>query len=282
MGKLLQGFGHAFTKVADRLPCGGCAAVRARRVLTDGGFNYMIIMRVDVTDDISPEVDEVTAEFGTGVVTQPAYNRIPYEYKIFDCETGQDAPTSMEGPSPTFITTPLPTLPPTMQTPAPTTSFTSSLCVPIGDCKAYSWCDQDAYVTWCEERGSGRECPPPFCQEVQTAESTTTLGVLQTPSPTLGQRSSGTCVPSGDGLYANIGAYRGTCAILTTVSICEAYPMCRWDSSLLATSASVKRLRIATEHRNGVGIAFIQQGSTTNKHAIVRHGAEDAAMLDEL
>merc|ERR1712203_1327886 len=47
-------------------------------------------MRVDVTDDISPEVDEVTAEFGKDVVTQPAFNRIPYEYKIVDCQTGND------------------------------------------------------------------------------------------------------------------------------------------------------------------------------------------------
>ena len=78
--KLIQGFGHAFTAVADKLPCGHCAAVRAKRQLTDGGYNYMIIMRVDVTDDISPEVDEVTAEFGSGVVQYPEADRIPYEY----------------------------------------------------------------------------------------------------------------------------------------------------------------------------------------------------------
>merc|ERR1711948_238253 len=105
--------------------------------------------------------------------------------------------------------------------------------------------------------------------EVQTAESTTTSGVLQTPSPTLGQMPSGTCVPAGEGLYANKGAFRETCAVLTTVSICEAYPMCKWGSSLLATGATMKRLRIATEHCNSVGSAFIQQGSATNKNSIV-------------
>merc|ERR1712217_691371 len=192
--------------------------------------------------------------------------------------------STTNGPSPTFSTTPLATLAPTMNPSASTTSFTSSICVPIGDCNAYSWCDQDAYVAWCEERGSGRECPAPFCQEVQTAESTTTSGVLQTPSPTLGQMPTGTCVPSGAGLYANKGAFRETCAVLTTVSICEAYPMCQWGSSLLATRASMKRLRIATEHRSGVGTAFIQQSSATNKNGMVsvRHGAEDAAIFDEL
>jgi hypothetical protein len=88
--KLIQGFGHAFSKVADGLPCGFCAVTRAKRVLTDGGYNYMIIMRIDVTDDISPEVDEVTAEFGNGVVQYPEASRIPYEYKLVSCETGQD------------------------------------------------------------------------------------------------------------------------------------------------------------------------------------------------
>merc|ERR1712003_39402 len=105
--KLIQGFGHAFTKVADGLPCGFCAAARAKRVLIDGGYNYMIIMRVDVTDDISPEVDEVTAEFGKDVVQYPAFDRIPYEYKIVDCATGRDM-DSLAGPTParTPATTP--------------------------------------------------------------------------------------------------------------------------------------------------------------------------------
>uniref|UniRef100_A0A7S4SY22 Uncharacterized protein n=1 Tax=Alexandrium monilatum TaxID=311494 RepID=A0A7S4SY22_9DINO len=125
---LLQGFGHAFTKVADGLPCGYCAAVRAKRVLTDGGYNYMLIMRVDVTDDISPEVDEVTAEFGAGVVRFPEADRIPYEYKIVSCETGKaDDGRSSSPPAPSPSSTPLPTpLPTPMPTPqaAPTPSPT--------------------------------------------------------------------------------------------------------------------------------------------------------------
>merc|ERR1712226_370429 len=91
----------------------------------------MIIMRVDVTDDISPEVDEVTAELGAGVVRYPKADRIPYEYKIVSCATGAEgksgdpsSPTPpalmpTQAPRPTQV--PLPTQAPlTTQAPTPT------------------------------------------------------------------------------------------------------------------------------------------------------------------
>merc|ERR1719203_1006632 len=134
--KLLQGFGHAFTKVADGLHCGGCAAVRAKRVLTDGGYNYMIIMRVDVTDDISPEVDEVTAEFGAGVVRYPQADRIPYEYKIVSCMTGAGGEPGEPSPPTPPVATPAPAPMPAQPSPMPAPMPTSAPAggEPAGDC----------------------------------------------------------------------------------------------------------------------------------------------------
>merc|ERR1711933_548864 len=126
--------------------------------------NYMVIMRVDTTDDISPEVDEVTAEFGKDVVTQPAFNRIPYEYKIVDCQTGNDLGVGTPGtttsaspvvyPEPSPFPTAFPTLPTVVPPP--------SSCRPIGDCDT-SWCDQNAYAKWCSE-GLDGNCPAVFCK----------------------------------------------------------------------------------------------------------------------
>merc|ERR1712039_237437 len=40
------------------------------------------------------------------------------------------------------------------------------LCVPIGDCGAYAWCDQDKLVAWCGEQAQMSGCPAPFCKRL--------------------------------------------------------------------------------------------------------------------
>merc|ERR1712157_165491 len=40
----------------------------------------------------------------------------------------------------------------------------SDLCIPIGNCGAYGWCDQDGYVTWCKSEGQASRCPSVFCK----------------------------------------------------------------------------------------------------------------------
>merc|ERR1712137_968859 len=38
------------------------------------------------------------------------------------------------------------------------------LCVPIGECGAYGWCNQDLYVRWCHSEGQTSVCPAVFCK----------------------------------------------------------------------------------------------------------------------
>merc|ERR1712226_1602156 len=101
----------------------------------------MIIMRVDVTDDISPEVDEVTAELGAGVVRYPKADRIPYEYKIVSCATGAEGksgdPSSPTPPALMPTQAPRPTQVPTT---APTRSELVGDCVPQDDCSKNTLC----------------------------------------------------------------------------------------------------------------------------------------------
>merc|ERR1712039_1068183 len=40
------------------------------------------------------------------------------------------------------------------------------LCVPIGDCGAYAWCEQDRLVAWCSEQAQMSFCPAPFCKRL--------------------------------------------------------------------------------------------------------------------
>merc|ERR1712176_1002803 len=43
-------------------------------------------------------------------------------------------------------------------------------CVPIGDCGAYAWCDQDKHVAWCREQAQTSSCPVPFCKRLPNPE----------------------------------------------------------------------------------------------------------------
>merc|ERR1712003_299075 len=57
---------------------------------------------------------------------------------------------SAPGSSPMPQPTPMPSLVPSPEPPA-------ASCVPIGDCRDYSWCDYDGYVSWCSQQV--RSCP---------------------------------------------------------------------------------------------------------------------------
>merc|ERR1719277_1664569 len=50
--------------------------------------------------------------------------------------------------------------------PEPELEPDSDLCIPIGNCGAYGWCDQDGYVTWCKSEGQASRCPSVFCKIV--------------------------------------------------------------------------------------------------------------------
>jgi len=214
-------------------------------------------------DDISPEVDEVTAEFGEGVVLYPASNRIPYEYKIVDCETGREIGVSTGAPSPPVLApSAFPTSAPIPQPiqPAPTTiPVGQQTCTPIGECGAYSWCDQDTYVGWCEEQALTGACPVPFCKLTQITRPATMPEFVGAPAPTTSQPLDGVCVPTGEGLYTSKQTYDPICKVLTDTSTCAAYPMCKWKSSLVSVDATRVRLRATSRHRPLVGNALIQE-----------------------
>merc|ERR1712190_124807 len=114
----------------------------------------------------------------------------------------------------------------------------SSLCVPIGDCGAYEWCDQEAYAAWCAEEVAS-SCASPFCRLEGR-------GTSPTPAP---QNSFGTsaereCVPTNDGVYNNPTVYGPWCATAGSGGTCPG-PMCMWSASLLAHRAK----RVLNKHR---------------------------------
>merc|ERR1712039_677417 len=51
-----------------------------------------------------------------------------------------------------------------MAEPEPEPQGEEYLCIPIGDCGAYDWCDQDKHVAWCSEQAQMSGCPAPFCR----------------------------------------------------------------------------------------------------------------------
>jgi len=266
-GKLIQGFGHAFSKVADGLPCGFCAVTRAKRVLTDGGYNYMIIMRVDVTDDISPEVDEVTAEFGNGVVEYPEASRIPYEYKLVSCETGQDiasfdTTTSSPGlaptpaaPSPTPPPAPVPApqpMPVPVPAPAPAPApvpASSGSCISNGPEYYAAACA--ALEATCEQHS--------FCKRASAG------GSAPAPAPPVGA-----CV-SND---ANID-YSAACQALEAT--CEQYSFCKRAPALTQSSALHPAPRAVRQHeflhRHGASGSILLQTDTSFEKGLQAHPA---------
>merc|ERR1712048_137714 len=54
------------------------------------------------------------------------------------------------------------------------------LCVPIGDCGAYAWCDQDKLVAWCSEQAQISSCPAPFCKRLPNLAQLSASFVQQT------------------------------------------------------------------------------------------------------
>lgn len=151
--------------------------------------------------------------------------------------SGPSLPRPQVSPSPT----PAPTASTLVPVPRPTDIPASSMCVPIGDCGAYEWCDQDAYAVWCAEDVTS-SCPSPFCR-------LETLGTNPTPIPTPApQSSSGTspsreCVPTNDGVYNNPAIYGPWCATAGTGGNCPG-PICMWSASLLTHGAK----RVSHKH----------------------------------
>merc|ERR1712050_406674 len=52
--------------------------------------------------------------------------------------------------------------PSSIASPSPTPAESAPRCVPIGDCGAYSWCDQDLYRSWCASQTT--PCSVPYCK----------------------------------------------------------------------------------------------------------------------
>lgn len=251
----------------------------------------MLIMRVDVTDDISPEVDEVTAEFGNGVVQFPKADRIPYEYKIVSCETGAapapggpsvpsplptpapaaSSPMPSPAPQPTLAPTAAPTqapagppsLAPTQApTPSPRPAPTpvpapgGNPPAPSGACVTEDDCSKNSlcsadFGVYCG--ASASTCPKPYCKRASSL-----------PPPCVAEDDcSKNSLCSG-----NWGAY---CAALAAA--CPA-PYCKRAAASLAeqTPASTpRRLRSAAARvlQPGLGNSFIQRGDKLHARGVV-------------
>merc|ERR1719433_1194638 len=129
------------------------------------------------------------------------------------------APTPASDPEPP----PSPTLAPG---PAPSPSSTPAMCVPIGQCSSFSWCDQAAYASWCAGQA---ECPEPFCKPTDSE-----------PEPVPSPGASGTCVATLESYYTDASTWKPYCANVGALGSCPK-PMCRMTASLAALKGSQRR-----------------------------------------
>jgi len=160
--------------------------------------------------------------------------------------TPSPLPSPLPSPPPSTTSS---TLSPSPSTTAPTPTTTRVAdCVPIGDCSAYSWCNQPAYVEYCATEAGA--CPAPWCQTQETTASstTTTSSIVSTtaaPSPS----PSGSCIASLTSFYTDASIWEPFCATAWTAGSCPA-PMCR-QTSLLA---------VKSRRQSFLGTALLQSG----------------------
>merc|ERR1712048_401802 len=136
-------------------------------------------------------------------------------------EEGQTPPVPSPAPMPM----------PTSPVPVPNPSSPSVTCEPIGNCGAYSWCNQAAYVEWCSSQNT---CPAPYCKTASSAPPSPPLAPVPMPTPTT---TTIMTIPNS-----------GRRCVPTLEEFCTD-PMCRWEESL--AQESVRRHRF-------LGLALLQ------------------------
>merc|ERR1712187_513848 len=182
-------------------------------------------------------------------------------------------PSPTLAPSPIPSPTPAPT-PTASPRPTPVPSPSPASCVPIGDCGAYSWCNQESYDSWCADQGAS--CPAPFCKvttfpspipnpapvSMPTPMPMPTPVLVPTPMPTT--TPSDTCVASLDSFYTDASVWKPYCASfheLGLVGSCPA-PMCKISASMLATS----------RRHSFLGTSLIQAGTGVAHDMLITEG----------
>jgi len=186
---------------------------------------------------------------------------------------------SAPNPSPTLAplptTSPMPSRGPTAS-PDPTLvpSPSPASCVPIGDCGAYPWCNQESYESWCADQVAS--CPAPYCKVTTFPSSTPNPAPVPMPTPmpmptpvpvpTLMPTStpSGTCVASLESFYTDASIWEPYCASLNGLGVvgnCPA-PMCKISASMLATS----------RRHNFLGTSLIQAGTGIAHDVFITEG----------
>jgi len=165
---------------------------------------------------------------------------------------------SMRG-SPVPAPAPSSTAPaPAPQRPAPVTLMTTSLvprttaCIPIGDCGAFSWCDQPLYEQWCTSQGSA--CPAQFCKISTSFPPSPAPVRAPPPAPTTSlpvpsSSSSSGCRASLTGYYMDASIWEPWCKAAFAVGSCPS-PFCTQGTSLLAKA----------RRHNFLGTALLQSG----------------------
>jgi hypothetical protein len=193
-----------------------------------------------------------------------------------DAEVAGDGPvlnpSPTPAPSPTTSTLPSPG-PTVSPDPTPVPSPSPASCVPIGDCGAYSWCDQGKYDAWCADQGAS--CPAPYCKVAIFPSPTPTPAPMPMPSPTPlptpvpmptpvpTTSPSGTCVASLESFYTDASVWEPYCASFKDgfVDSCPA-PMCKIRASMLAT----------TRRHNFLGTSLIQAGTGVAHDMLIMEG----------
>lgn len=154
-------------------------------------------------------------------------------------------------------------------------------CVPIGDCGAHAWCDQDKYTAYCAAHSAAAsQCPSVFCKEEakpepepeaepeaepepepehepETASSTvqpssTSVPVADTTSP------ESACLPTN---YA----YRLYCAAQSASGECPS-PWC--ERGVAALQASKARREAGSRRHSFLGTLLIQEAASLGRQVV--------------
>merc|ERR1712176_1336235 len=140
--------------------------------------------------------------------------------------------------------------PSSIASPSPTPAESAPRCVPIGDCGAYSWCDQDLYRLWCASQTT--PCSVPYCKASNGPAPLPTMAPVSVPTP-IGDTPSGMCVASLATYYSDAAVWEPYCAQVGALGSCPA-PMCKQRTSIFATSK--KHTFLATSLiQAGAGVA---------------------------
>eukprot|EP00931_Biecheleriopsis_adriatica_P055733 TRINITY_DN3301_c0_g1_i1.p1 TRINITY_DN3301_c0_g1~~TRINITY_DN3301_c0_g1_i1.p1 ORF type:complete len:426 (-),score=43.06 TRINITY_DN3301_c0_g1_i1:366-1643(-) len=167
-------------------------------------------------------------------------------------------------PAPVPVPVPAP-VPAPVPTPVPTPP--APRCLPIGDCGAYSWCDQNLFEEYCAFQEV--VCPAPFCRTSNSPAPTpvpveTPVAPVPVPvpmpspapipstPPTVGRR----CVPTLEGFYSDANVYGPVCEAQGTANVCSA-PICKWEGALV-------QLGKVRKH-SFLGTALLQSGADVER-----------------